>query len=211
MLASVADDGASDLELLERYRRGDARAMDRLVERHAGAVYAFARRMVGDDGSIVDDLVQEVWLKVLRGTAGFDGRSRFTTWLFSVTRNACLDHARRRRRAPLVEASGEAPGPEGPERAGIDGLADPGPPVIDRVARRELTGLVEQAAAALPLEQREVFLLREQTDMSFHEISAALGVPRDTVKSRMRYALGHVRRFLRDRLGVDVEVPPRGL
>lgn len=68
--------------------------------------------------------------------------------------------------------------------------------------------------SALPVEQREVFLLREQTDMTFHEISASLGVPRDTVKSRMRYALAHVRRFLRDRLGVTVptgEVPPRGL
>ena len=206
MLGSVADDGASDLELLERYRRGDARAMDRLVERHAGAVYAFARRMVGD-GPLVEDLVQEVWLKVLRGTSGFDGRSRFTTWLFAVTRNACLDHARRRRRAPVVEEAADAPA----DGAGVDGLADPSPPVIDRVARRELSGLLEQAVAALPLEQREVFLLREQTDMSFQEISAALGVPRDTVKSRMRYALGHVRRFLRERLGVDVEVPPRGL
>lgn len=203
----MADEGATDLELLERYRRGDPRAMDLLVERHAGAVYAFARRMVGD-GAAADDLVQEVWLKVLRGTAGFDGRSRFTTWLFAVTRNACLDHARRRRRAPVVEEVGE---PAGPDARGVEALADPSPPVIDRVARRELSGMLEQAVAALPLEQREVFLLREQTDMSFHEISAALGVPRDTVKSRMRYALGHVRRFLRDRLGVDVEVPPRGL
>ncbi len=200
------DDAATDLELLARYRRGDARAMDRLVERHAGAVYAFARRMVGD-GPGVDDLVQDVWLKVLRGTAAFDGRSRFTTWLFAVTRNACLDHARRRRRAPVVD---DTPGPTA-EPAGVDGLADPSPPVIDRVARRELSALLEQAVVALPLEQREVFLLREQTDMSFQEISAALGVPRDTVKSRMRYALGHVRRFLRERLGVDVEVPPRGL
>lgn len=203
----MADDATSDQELLARYGRGDARAMDQLVERHAGAVYAFARRMVGD-GPAVDDLMQEVWLKVLRGAAGFDGRSRFTTWLFAVTRNACLDHARRRRRAPVVE--------EPPERlpagaTGVDGLADPGPPVIDRVARRELSALLERAAAALPLEQREVFLLREQTDMSFQEIAAALGLPRDTVKSRMRYALGHVRRFLRERLGVSVEVPPRGL
>lgn len=200
----MADAGATDLELLERYRRGDARAMDRLVERHAGAVYAFARRMVGD-GPAAEDLVQEVWLKVLRGAAAFDGRSRFTTWLFAVTRNACLDHARRRRREPAVEE------PRPDEGPGVDGVADPSPPVIDRVARRELSRLLEQAVAALPLEQREVFLLREQTDMSFQEISAALGVPRDTVKSRMRYALGHVRRFLRERLGVDVEVPPRGL
>jgi RNA polymerase sigma-70 factor (ECF subfamily) len=198
---------ATDLELLERYRRGDARAMDRLVERHAGAVYAFARRMLGD-GPGLDDLVQEVWLKVLRGTAAFDGRSRFTTWLFAVTRNACLDLARRRRRAP------DGGGDEGRGASDVDGAMDPGPPVLDRVAKRELSAMLEQAVSALPVEQREVFLLREQTDMTFHEISASLGVPRDTVKSRMRYAMAHVRRFLRDRLGLTVptgEVPPRGL
>ncbi|MCO5170516.1 MAG: sigma-70 family RNA polymerase sigma factor [Planctomycetes bacterium] len=201
------DDRQSDLELLERYRRGDARAMDRLVERHAGAVYAFARRMVGD-GPGLDDLVQEVWLKVLRGTGAFDGRSRFTTWLFAVTRNACLDHARRRRRAPPgAEGAGEAEA----AASAVDGVVDPGPPVLDRVARRELGAMLEQAVAALPLEQREVFLLREHTDLSFEEISASLGVPRDTAKSRMRYALAHVRRFLRDRLGIELEVPPRGL
>lgn len=198
-------DGASDQELLEAYRRGDARAMDQLVERHAGAVYAFARRMLGD-GPQVDDLVQEVWLKVLRAGGAFDGRSRFTTWLFAVTRNACLDHARRRRRAP-PEAS--AAGPDLAEP--VDGLVDPGPPVLDRVAKKELSAMLEQAVAALPFEQREVFLLREQTDMTFHEISESLGLPRDTVKSRMRYALTHVRRFLRERLGLKVEVPPRGL
>lgn len=198
----------SDHELLEAYRRGDARAMDRLVERHAGSVYAFARRMLGD-GPQVDDLVQEVWLKVLRAglSGGFDGRSRFTTWLFSITRNACLDHARRRRRAPP-----EASAPNAADAAApVDGLVDPGPPVLDKVARKELSAMLEQAVAALPVEQREVFLLREQTDMTFHEISESLGLPRDTVKSRMRYALGHVRRFLRDRLGLNVEVPPRGL
>jgi RNA polymerase sigma-70 factor (ECF subfamily) len=188
----------SDQELLERYRRGDARAMDLLVERHAGSVYAFARRMTGEDGPVLDDLVQEVWLKVLRHHEGFDGRARLTTWLFAITRNACMDLARRRRRAPR-----EATAPEG-EPSPLDGVADPGPPVLDAVSRRELSGLVEQAVAALPLEQREVFLLREQTDLSFQEISASLGVPRETVKSRMRYALGHVRRFLRERLGVRV-------
>jgi RNA polymerase sigma-70 factor, ECF subfamily len=196
----VADDGESEQALLERYRRGDARAMDRLVERHAGSVYAFARRMVGE-GPAVDDLVQEVWLKVLRGSATFDGRSRFTTWLFSITRNACLDLARRRQRAPReVAATEDGPPP-------IEGAIDPGPPVLDRVARRELSAFVERAVEELPLEQREVFLLREQTDMTFHEISAALGVPRETVKSRMRYALAHVRRFLRERLGLEVPHP----
>jgi len=192
----------SDLELLRRYRRGDARAMDALVERHGSSVYAFCRRYLGA-GVAVDDVVQEVWLRVLRASAGFDGRSRFTTWLFSIARNACIDSLRR-----LQRRRGRAPGPdEAPER--IEAVEDPGPPVLDRVARQELSGLVEDAVDGLPDHLKEVFLLREQTDMTFTEIAESIDAPRETVKSRMRYALERIRRAVRSRLGE--EVGPRGL
>lgn len=198
MLGGVATPGEDDATLLRRYAAGDARAADQLVDRHGPAVYAFVRRTLGD-GSHVDDLVQEAWLRVLRGAGSFDGRSRFTTWLFAVTRNACLDHARRRARSPEVapprQGSGDGPVPE---------RLDPAPGVLDSIAKRELSGLVEQAVADLSSVQREVFLLRETTDLSFDEIATALGLSKDTVKSRMRYALGHVRRFLREQLGVRV-------
>lgn len=195
---------STDEELLARWRRGDARSMDELVDRHGASVYAFVRRLAGGDAP-VDDLVQDAWLRVLRGAAGFDGRSRFTTWLFAVVRSACIDALRRRRRAQGrgLEAAGAGGGDDRPPQDPVD----PGPPVLDEVERRELEGLVEQAVADLTPTQREVFLLREGTDLSFTEISTALGLPRETVKSRMRYALTHVRRFLRDRLGVDVALP----
>ncbi len=194
---------ASDGELLERWRRGEAGAMDRLVDRHAGSVYAFAMRFLGD-AALAEDVTQEVWLRVLRRGAGFDGRSSFTTWLFAITRNACIDH---RRRATRRREAGAEPA-TAPEV--LEGVAHPGPPVIERVARRELSALVERAVAALPDEQREVFLLRERTALSFREIAEALELPRDTVKSRMRYALGHVRRFIRRALQGE-EVETRGL
>lgn len=196
----MATPGEDDASLLRRYAAGDARAADRLVDRHGAAVYAFVRRTLGD-GAHVDDLVQEAWLRVLRGAGSFDGRARFTTWLFAVTRNACLDHARRRARSPEAAPAPRDAG-DGPD-AGW-GPVDPAPGVLDSVARRELSGLVEQAVADLSSVQREVFLLRETTDLSFDEIATALGLSKDTVKSRMRYALGHVRRFLRERLGVRV-------
>lgn len=191
---------ASDEELLERWRRGDPAAMDLLVERHAGAVYAFARRFLGDP-ALAEDLTQEVWVRVLRRADGFAGRARFTTWLFAVTRNACLDHHRRERRPASPVRDDPRP---------LDELAHPGPSVPDRVARAELSALVQRAVAALPPEQREVFLLREQTDLSFREIAAALELPRDTVKSRMRYALEHVRRFVRAATSRQ-EAPSRGV
>lgn len=189
----------TDLELLTRYRGGDVQAMDLLVDRHAGAVYAFVRRFLGDP-TVAEDMTQEVWLRVLRRSGSFNGRARFTTWLFTVTRNTCIDHLRRkRRRSPAVPAS------ERGEPFQLDDLQDPGPPIVERVARQELSELVERAVAELPEAQREVFLLREQTELTFREIADALELPRDTVKSRMRYALGHIRRFVRRNLGKEVQ------
>jgi len=191
---------SADRELLARYHRGDARAMDELVDRHGGAVYNFVRRFLGRDGR-VDDVVQEVWLKVLRGAGGFDGRSRFTTWMFSIARNACLDELRKRQRRRVHHDPDQA--------EEVDAAADPGPPVHERVSRQELTALVDAAIEELPDELREVFLLREQTDMTFTEIADALGLPRETAKSRMRYALLRVRKALRAQLGEEAR--PHGL
>lgn len=191
----------SDLDLLARYRAGDVGAMDLLVDRHAGAVYAFVRRFLGE-GANAEDLTQEVWLRVLRHADQFDGRSQLTTWLFTVTRNTCIDWLRRQQRrsarleAPAAEPDGEA--------CALDAVVAPGPPIVERVARRELSALVEGALGELSPSQREVFLLREQTDLSFHQIAALLEVPRETVKSRMRYALAHLRRLVRERLGREV-------
>lgn len=186
-----------DPELLTRYRGGDPTAMDTLVDRHGGAVYAFVRRFLGPSPAI-DDLTQEVWLRVIRKSDSFSGRSRFTTWLFTVTRNTCIDYLRRqRRRAPTSSQ------PDSPTGFRLDDLADPGPPIVEHIARRELTTFVEEAVAELPESQREVFVLREQTDLTFSEISDLLEVPRETVKSRMRYALAFIRRSVRQRLSQE--------
>ena len=175
--------------------------MDRLVDRHCGSVYAFVRRYLGPTAA-VDDLTQEVWLRVIRRSDSFTGRSRFTTWLFSVTRNTCIDYLRRQKRRRPVASPSEP-------SFHMEDVVDPGPPIVDNLARRELTEFVGEAVAELPDLQREVFLLREQTDLTFGEIAELLGVPRDTVKSRMRYALAYIRRAVRERLSQEANA--RGL
>ena len=171
--------------------------MDRLVDRHAGRVYAFVLRYTGE-AALAEDLTQEVWLRVLRAASGFEGRSRFTTWLFSVTRSVCLDHFRRARRR-----SERLPQLEGAEGEGaIAELAGGGAQPLQRLAREELAGHVLAALGELPDAQREVFLLREE-GLSMGEIATMQEVSLDTAKSRLRYALNGVRRILRARLGED--------
>jgi RNA polymerase sigma-70 factor, ECF subfamily len=165
--------------------------MDRLVDRHAGRVYGFVLRFVGQPNQ-AEDLTQEVWLRVLRSGRGFQGRARFTTWLFTIARSVCLDHHRHhQRRSERLPAVAE------PE---LESLAGVSPLPLQRMADHELAGHVLAAVSELPDAQKEVFLLREQ-GLSFQEIADVQETSRETVKSRMRYALTCVRRILRARLG----------
>lgn len=182
---------SDDYELLQRYLKGDARAMDVLVDRHAGRVYAFVLRFTGD-ASQAEDLTQEVWLRVLRSARGFEGRARFTTWLFTLARSVCFDHHRsHQRRSARLPAIAE------PQLETLE--AEAALP-LERLADQELADHVLAAVSELPDAQREVFLLREE-GLSMQEIAEVQETSRDTVKSRMRYALTYVRRILRARLG----------
>jgi RNA polymerase sigma-70 factor (ECF subfamily) len=181
----------TDEALLVRFAAGQADAMGRLVERHGSSVYAFVRRFLGAS-ALADDVYQEVWLRVIRYADKFEGRSRFTTWLFQITRNVCMDQRRAKQRKP--DGLPLEDGSDAPVR---DRVADPAANTAEQAAEREERHAVETALAGLPEEQREVFLLREKTEMTFEEIASLTGLSPNTVKSRMRYALVNLRKALK--------------
>jgi RNA polymerase sigma-70 factor (ECF subfamily) len=175
----------TDERLMLRFQGGDARAFEVLVRRHRTPVFSFLLRLTGDRGR-AEDLCQEAFLRVARAASDWEPRARFQTWLYAIARNQAVDEARRQafRRAEPLDA--------GPAAAAA---SDDPPP--DRVAEGALLRpKLEAALAALPAEQREVFLLREHAGLRFHEIAEATGVPENTVKSRMRYALEALRERL---------------
>ncbi|HXX31285.1 MAG TPA: RNA polymerase sigma factor [Myxococcaceae bacterium] len=186
----------SDEELMHRFRVGDGAAFPALVERHRARVFAFVLRLTQDRGR-AEDVLQETWLRVVRGAAGWQPTARFTTWVYTIARNLCLDSLRRDQHRAADPLPGDPPD------AG-SAWSDP-----ERGARAaELRPLLESAVAALPPEQREVFLLREVAGVPFKEIARVTGAPEPTVKSRMRYALEALRAHL-GRAGVDSESPGR--
>jgi RNA polymerase sigma-70 factor, ECF subfamily len=190
----------TDEALMAAYRDGNAQAFAELLTRHERALWNFVRRFVVD-GATAEDLLQEVFLRVVRSADEWQPTAKFSTWIYTIARNLCTDHARRmtHRRAGSLDGpatiDGQTDG-SGPRR--IDGV--PGPDRGGEVAlqNREMADRLEHALAALPLEQREVFLMRELQDMPFAEIAVAVGASLPTVKSRMRYALERLRVALED-------------
>lgn len=186
-----------------RFQAGDAGAFEALVRRHRTPIFSFLLRLTGDRGR-AEDLCQEAFLKVVKASAGWQERARFSTWLYAIARNLAVDEARRmafRRAEPLdAAAPGDPPRPEpAAEGPGPDRLAD------SSLVRPKL----EAALQALPAEQREVFLLREYAGLRFGEIAEVTGTPENTVKSRMRYALEALRAELAARgIGPDAALSP---
>jgi len=189
----------SDEQLMRRFQAGDARAFETLVRRHRTALWNFLLRHVGDRAR-AEDLLQDALLRAVKASAGWEDRAKVTTWLFTIARNVATDELRRavhRRAEPL---DGRDDGKAGP----IDRAASDDPPPDAAAEGALLRPRLEAALAALPVEQREVFVLREHGGLGFREIAEVTGVPENTVKSRMRYALEGLRRTLAT-LGVTPE------
>jgi RNA polymerase sigma-70 factor (ECF subfamily) len=177
----------TDEELLERFRAGDRRAFDSLMKRHQVGLFNFIHRSVRDRAT-AEELLQDTWLRVLAGAQDFQRASKFSTWVYTVARNLCIDQARKAvlRRHPSLDQSPRS-SDEGPTLG--ETLADQGPQADRSAISKELQERLIAAIHSLPDDQREVFMLREYASLPFKEIAEVVGAPENTVKSRMRYAL----------------------
>lgn len=184
----AADDGA----LMLAYAAGDAAAFEQLYARHRRGLYAYLQRQAPRPGW-VDDLFQETWLAVIGARAGYRPSAAFRTWLYGIARNKLIDRIRRSDAVLLSDFLAED-GDDGEllDRLGADAGRDP----AQLLARRRDGDALHAALRTLPAPQREVFLLREQADMSLTEIAALVGVPLETAKSRLRYAIARLRAAL---------------
>jgi RNA polymerase sigma-70 factor (ECF subfamily) len=190
-------DTTTDEALMLRLQAGDRAVFSVIVRRHQTRLYNFVLRHVRSPATS-QDIVQDAFLRVVQNATDFKHSARFTTWLFTIAHHLCIDHLRRqalRRHPSLDEPSrsdgGEVDGPTLGERT-LDSRAD-----VERVVvGTEIQERVARAVEALPDEQREVFLLREVSNLPFKEIAQIVGAPENTVKSRMRYALERLQEAL---------------
>ena len=165
----------SDEALAAAANAGDRGALETLLARHVDRVHAICRRVTGHPEDALD-ATQEALIAVTRGLRRYDGRSRFTTWLYRVATNAALDELRRRkRRHEQVELSDDRPA-----RAAAAGA---GPGSVESVVAARLD--VDTALAGLSPEFRAAVVLRDLCDLDYAEIAEVLDVPVGTVRSRI--------------------------
>ncbi|MHC4787625.1 MAG: RNA polymerase sigma factor [Planctomycetota bacterium] len=185
------DAPASEGELLELARGGDVEAFGRLVEENQDYIYNAVYHLVANEKD-AEDIAQEVFVKAFRRLSSFEGRARFSTWLYGIMLNAVRSFWRRSRRRRTVSLAGtgrdgDAPNPDPPAEGD-------GP--LEGSVRRERVSAVRAAIGTLDEQWREVIVLRDIRGFSYEEMAETLGLPAGTVKSRLHRA----RHALRERL-----------
>lgn len=168
-----------------RYKDGDLAAFTQLYGRHKDAVWRYLLRGCSDRETAAE-LFQDLWASVVRSRAGWEPRAKFSTWLYRMAHNRLVDYYR------LARLATEPLDDELPVAA-----AEHEQPDAQLQSQGRLRSVL-QALAGLPLEQRQAFLLKEEGGLSLEEIADATGVGRETVKSRLRYALAKLREVLKD-------------
>lgn len=185
----------TDNDLFARYLAGDAEAFRELFKRHARGLVNFAFRMLRDE-ALAEEVAQEAFTRVVRSPPDLERGTKFSTYLYSVGRNLCIDELRKRKVRKHTPLDGRNPEGEGLTMG--EKLSNGGPSTDAMAMNHELRERIEAAIAQIPEKQREVFVLREFADLSFAEVAVTVGCSENTAKSRMRYALERLRDLLGD-------------
>lgn len=182
----------TELELVARAKQGDQDAFAQLVEANQNKIYTLAVRMTGnpEDGA---DMAQEAFLKAWRSLPSFQGDSSFSTWLYRLTSNLCIDFLRREKRQKIAAPSVSLDDEDSTVPMDVpDHRFSP----EDELERKELRSAVGQALLKLSDEHRQVLVLRELDGLSYSEIANHLGLEEGTVKSRIARARLSLRNIL---------------
>ena len=179
----------TDQEL--KAKQGDQDAFEQLVRDNQNKVYSLALRFTGDRET-AEDLAQEAFVRAWQGLGGFQGESSFSTWVYRLTVNVCIDYLRKKTRRGAVEQAVSLDDISGPRAEPVDWEQDP----QRRLERSERGQALARGLARLPDWQRQALVLRELSGLSYREIGEKLGLDLGTVKSRIARARLNLREIL---------------
>jgi len=187
---SSAREWPIDNDLMMRVRDGEVAQLGVLFERHQNMLYNFFLRM-SSNREASQDLVQEVFLRILRYRHTFRGESKFTVWMYSIARNAYADHFRKRKKETPVDI-------EALERTSADPLPH------ETLEQEQEIAMLRRALDKLASEKREVLLMSRFQDLKYHEIAEILQCPVGTIKARVHWALKDLKKIFDQLSGATV-------
>jgi RNA polymerase sigma-70 factor (ECF subfamily) len=196
--ADAAAAAVEDRQLVQRCQAGDERAFERLFLRHRGSVARLVYRMQGPSAEL-DDLVQEVFLQVLRSLHGFRDEARFSTWLYRVALNVVLMHRRAAGRRPRLV-----------DEAKAEPALDLAPSAHETLEARRRIQAFYALLARLSEKKRTVFVLHELEGLTPARIGEIVGAPVLTVRTRLFYARRELERWISEEPALAGFVPPSG-
>jgi RNA polymerase sigma-70 factor (ECF subfamily) len=186
-------DDAEDVRLMRLVAGGDTTAFEQLIERHQTLVAGTVARMLGSN-SDVEDIAQQVFIRVWKSAGRYVARAKFTTWLLKITRNLVFNEMRRAKRHPHLPVQIEPEAEEMPLKD--EATATPDATLL----QVELKAQIEKAITLLPDTQRMALVLRRYEELSYEEIADVLDLSVPAVKSLLFRARTELRERLKDYL-----------
>jgi RNA polymerase sigma factor (sigma-70 family) len=188
-----SEDDAEDVRLMRLVSGGDTTAFEQLIERHQALVAGTVARMLGSN-SDVEDIAQQVFIRVWKSAGRYVARAKFTTWLLKITRNLVFNEMRRAKRHPHLPVQTEPEAEELPLKDEATSTPDA------TLLQSELRQAIERAITLLPEMQRMALVLRRYEELSYEEIADVLDLSVPAVKSLLFRARTELRERLRDYL-----------
>jgi RNA polymerase sigma-70 factor, ECF subfamily len=186
----------SDEALISAAKQGDRKAFTTLVRRYEETVYRFAYKLCRDREK-AEETFQDTFISVFRKLSSFDGKSKFSTWLYTVVTNNCLMRHRKRRMRELEDPLEVLDHPEATEEGRLVHHIAPWPETpAEAVLKREMREMLEKAIEKLPEDYRVVFVLRDIEGKSTEETAEILGLSVEATKSRLRRGRAFLRNVL---------------
>ncbi len=185
-----------ETSLIEQSKAGDIESFEQLIVIHQKKVFNIAYRMLGNLED-ANDVTQEALVKAYRGIKKFNGKSSFSTWLYSITNNACIDYIRKNRKTNLIYLDRKYEREDGIYEMQLDSEEDTPEELFEK---KEVQNLVHESINKLNEDHRRVIILRDIEEFSYKEIAQIINCSEGTVKSRISRARNNLKAIIKEKL-----------
>lgn len=188
--------GSQEVSLIRQAKAGDVKSFEQLIAGHQKRIFNIAYRVLGNPED-ANDVTQEALVKAYCGIKKFKGKSSFSTWLFTIVNNACIDFIRKNRKTDMIYLDREYETGDGTYKVQ---LGDDENTPEELFEKKEAQRLVHESIGELSYDHRKIIILRDIEHFSYKEIAQILGCPEGTVKSRISRAREGLKTIIKEKL-----------